>query len=270
MKRIPASFKAKAIQLPKRSPRRWLLVGVQGETGTGKSEFVLSAPDPLFVLNYDNGLRLLIDKHLESGWDKVVGVHTVSLSPAINQARDMEKLKEAQDKFLAAAQDPDVRSLAIDQGAQLWEHVRRAVHGKLTQVPPIMYAASNATFKWFVDTADHFHKNLIITWPMTDEYVLTKRYNKQRRGYEEVEAKSGRRVRRGKGDAEEMVELHIQLTKDVNVREVPDKFSLTILKCRHNTTLEGEELPGMIFPDCLTFTGLMQYVFPQSKPGEWE
>jgi hypothetical protein len=264
-KRVPRCFQTAQIERPKRSVRRHLLVGVEGETGTGKSTFVLDAPDPMFILNYDNGLRLILDNRLDEGWDHVVGIHTVKLPPTVNKDADKKLLEEAQKKYLAAAQDPDVRTLAIDTGKQLWEHVRRAVLGQLLQVPPILYTGANATFKWFMETADYYKKNLIVTWPMGDEYVG----GKDKKG-NPIEIKSGKRVRSGKGDAEEMVELHIRMEKDINIPEVPDKFSLRILKCRPNTALEGEVIEGMLEPECLGFVGLAMKVFPASKRSEWE
>lgn len=262
MKQIPQCFRKNHIPSPEVPEVRRLMVSTEGLEGTGKTEFLLSTPDPLFILNYDDGLEGVVEKHLGT---KVIGVHTVRLSPVIDKSKDGALLSHVQRIWEDACKDPGVRTVGIDTGPNLWEHIRRAEFGRLEKVPPVLYTGANACFRWFIDMAFLNNKNLVVTHFMKDEYV---RGTKKVKGEDtEVELRTGKKIRAGFSNMEYRIQVNLRHLKDPDVREVPDKFSIQVLKCRPNTNVEGMVLEGAL-GEC-SFPMLAQYVFPDSTMEDW-
>ena len=149
-----------------------LILAVVGKEGQGKTHFSLTAPGPIVTFNADFGLEGVVHKFLDQ--DKVILEYAVPMPNP--QSKDVEKEAEKVWDDLDAAftevlGNPSIRTIVFDTATELWEVVRLAYLGKLTEVMPHHYAGVNAQFRRFLKRADKTDKNLILLHTMKEIYV---------------------------------------------------------------------------------------------------
>ena len=72
-----------------------------------------------------------------------------------------------------ALAEPAVRTISVDTATELWELLRMARFGKLTQVMPYQYGPVNAEFRSLIRMAYASDKNLILLHKMRKVYKAT-------------------------------------------------------------------------------------------------
>lgn len=214
-----------------------LIVSVEGMDKQGKTHFALTAPAPLVFFNFDIGLEGVLHKHLGNGRD--IYVQDVRL-PAVKDTGDYNYLS-ALETFKRAYVDtmamPEVQSIVIDTATELWELMRMARFGKLTQVMPHHYGPVNAEYREILRMAYDSDKNLILVHKVKAEYVNDKN--------------TGNMVRSGFKDTGFMVQVNA-----LSYRDEDDAFHLEVLNCRHNPQARGMDLEG----DMVNFDMLKELV----------
>ena len=234
-----------------------ILLSVDGHPKSGKTEFGLSMPGDLFVLNLNWGLAGVIEKHVKTGKriyvadiqipfskDLPGGGFTVLSSAAADQWRKailtlQEAIKEA-----------DVKSIFIDMGTELWDLLRIARLGKLAQVLPVQYAAVNAEFRQLLQLLLTCKKNVVLSHKVKPEYV-----NDQ---------KTNRFERAGFGDIGFDVQAELRADRDLKA-DGNDQFTLTFGDCRANKDLKGQTLRGT---DC-NFLTVVSLIYPDTTEKDW-
>uniref|UniRef100_A0A6H2A3W1 Putative ATPase domain containing protein n=1 Tax=viral metagenome TaxID=1070528 RepID=A0A6H2A3W1_9ZZZZ len=149
-----------------------LILAVVAQEGQGKTHFSFTAPDTIVTFNADFGLEGVIHKFIQQG--KTILEYQVPMPNP--QSRDVEKEAQKVWDDLEAAYDeclrnPSVRTIIFDTATEIWEVVRLAYLGKLTEVMPHHYTAVNAQFRRFLKRADKTDKNLILLQKMKPTYV---------------------------------------------------------------------------------------------------
>lgn len=277
---LPASFLRDGfLPLPQVRKRPRLMIGTDGRTNTGKTEFILSAPGPGIVLCVDRGYDSMLDNpdppptRRGDFAFKVVPFagSTQSNRPAFYQEYWIAFLKV----YLAAIANPDARTVALDGDADSWELQRLAEHGKLTGVyPATEYKDVYAARRVMINRAWESGKIIIATNRVSDEWKVLRKPNGDvilDENGKEKKDKTGKDVRKGFPDQDYLWQLQItHLYRPPGISAVTKRpyarsWGLRITKCKVNTLHQGTELWGA---DC-NFQGLVSLVYPGISLKEW-
>jgi hypothetical protein len=200
-----------------------MIVSVCGLEKQGKTHFALTAPGPIAYFNADIGMEGVVGKFISA---KQVLVKEVFVPT------DKDKAMVVVDGFRAAYKavlaSRKIRSIVWDTATELWELLRVARFGKLTQVMPLMYGPVNAEYRGWLRDAYDSDKNLILLHKMKPVYVNDKR--------------TAEYDRSGFSDTGFLVQVNAQVYRDS-----PDDggtFNLFIKDCRQNPDLAGQVLSG--------------------------
>lgn len=227
-----------------------ILICTEGQQKTGKTEFGLSMPDGTFILNLNHGFEGVIEKHVKTGREYYMKSLQIPFSNLPGQGfvilstEAATVWKEAVLSVREAIADPDIKSIFIDTGSELWDLLRIARLGKLAQVIPIQYAAVNAEFRQLEQLLLCSGKYVVMSHKTKPEYVNDQKTNKfERAGFGDVGFDS---------QVELLFERDVKKTGD-------DQFSVTFLECRANKDLKGHVLIGKD----VNFSMVMRLIYPE-------
>lgn len=236
-------------------PKPRLIVSVEGLDKVGKTAFALSAPGPIAYLETDMGTEGVIEKFQA---DKVI------LSPAAYESRfeggaaknDAEKEFNRFEKEFRLAL-ANTRSVVIDTASDIWEMLRMARFGKLTQVKPHHYAPVNAEYKDLITSAYDSEANLILLHKLKATWA---------EGSDGKSSKTGQFERQGFADTGYLVQVNVRCWREEE-REPGDLgFRMQVLNCRSNPEIAGEVLAN----EMITFQTLGMLAKPDVDPSVWE
>jgi len=230
---------------PNVNPR--LIMAVCGLEKQGKSHFTLTAPAPIAIYNLDLGFEGVVNKFTATKQIMECGLHV---------PRDADQATAMWDKFEKsyywALGEPSIRTVVIDTASELWELIRMARFGKLTQVMPYMYGPVNAEFRTILRAAYGSDKNLILSHKMRKVY--------------KGDNWTGAYERAGFGDTGFLVQVNTQIYRDLpDDSGTPAEFHLYIKDCRQNGDLLGVTLSGAL----CTFPVLASMVLPDVDVDYW-
>ena len=217
--------------------RTRLTMAVDGVEKCGKTHFSLTAPGPIAIQSVDMGLEGVIQKFqddkeiwlAERRMDLPNGTLLKELSLEETSSAAQKCIKEIISDYRDALSDPNIRTIIWDSATEVWEILRLARFGKLTQVKPHHYGPVNAEYKDLLRLANDSDKTLILLHQMKDEYVNDKR--------------TGQYKRSGMSNTGFLVQVGGQCWKS-NGDGMDKKFHFTVNDCRFNSELEGLEFVG--------------------------
>lgn len=257
---------------------RRLMIGTEGLTDTGKTEFILSCPGPGIIICMDRNFDAMLDNPNPPASrrdDFAFKVISAPLSTSAAQDEYVKYFTDYRTQLYKAIANADARTVAIDGDSDSWELERLAAHGKLTGVFPQtrytdVYARRRAMIAKLWDSG----KIIIATNKMKAEYKTIR----DRDGNvilddkgEEKREKTGEFERQGFPDQNYLWQIqlrHLRRPAGVNPKTkkaYPQSWGIKILKCKANTEMEGAELWGA---DCC-FPSLVEFVYPNIQPAEW-
>lgn len=254
-----------------------LLVGIDGESDTGKSEFCLSAPGPGLAVMVDRNFDAMLDNPtppLSRRPDFGVKVIKFPLQTTVQQAVFLEYFNMFRDWFYKALDNPDATTVIIDGDSDSWELQRLAAFGKLANVwPQTKYSDVYTVRRAMIARAWDSGKIVLATNKLKDEYetVLDADGNPVKDGDQDKRQKTGRKERQGFPDTNYLWQIQIRTLykpptfNTVLKRNTPGRWGLSIIKCKANTTLVGTELWD---GDC-NFKGLVQTCYPNIPLEDW-
>jgi hypothetical protein len=241
----------------KRTLRR-LIMSARAVEKSGKTHFALTAPDPIAVLNTDIGLEGVVEKFIDSG--KTIYATEVRM-PLLGKKVDQQLVaKEAEERFnilmadfKAALADKTIRTVVFDSATQVWELLRLARFGKLTQVMPQHYTAVNTEYEQLMREAYASDKNLILLHKMKDEWLDNNR--------------TGKKELAGYKDTPFLTQLNVLLTRHDREDGVEGSdFRLKVLDCRQNPEINNLVLEN----ENATFPMLGQLIYPDTSAEDWQ
>lgn len=198
-----------------------LIAHVMGREKSGKTNFSLTAPDPIILFDFDYGLEGVVHKFATSKkiYTSEYRIHEISPGKFV---AEWDRFKN---EFKIALNDPEVRSVVWDTGTEVWELLRMARFGKLTQVMPHNYGPVNAEMRGLIRDAYSSDKNFIIVNKMTEQYLNDKPTGKfVFQGFKDIPYSS-------------QINIHTQRNED-------NEFQATIVDCRQNAAVMGIVLEG--------------------------
>ncbi len=223
-----------------------LIMSVSGLEKQGKTHFGLTAPGPIAVFDTDVGDEGVVHKF--------AGKEIYTIDIGVPAEEESEEADEIWGKFrkgyYAALEDESVRTLVMDTATELWELLRLARFGKLTQVMPYQYGPVNAEYRRLLRDSYKYDKNVILLHKMKAKYVNDKRTAEYERA--------------GFNDTGFLVQLNAQVWR-YGVED-GGEFVITINDSRHNPDLIGEALEGLM----CNFQTLAMMVMPEVDGDVWE
>lgn len=236
------------------------IVGLSiGEVGSGKTAFWLSAPGPIVVFSFDQGLEGVIED-----FQKVKDIYVKEYEWMPTEDTSQEEAVELRDVFSedfeAALQN--ARTLVVDKETMLWELMRYAEFGAPNDAPR-NYPALNQRMRRLLNMPKATDVNFGIIEGMKDQWVTRGKADGGTKG-----VNTGARIRKGFDEADELV--HVVLT---HVRE-NGEFQYTVGKSRGpgGHTVQDQTFIVATDPEekLNAFKEFGMRIFPESSDSDWE
>ena len=156
--------KAGFIEAKERADQPRIIMSVVGLEKQGKTHFALSAPGPISMFSTDVGEEGVVCKF----WDEKE-IHIMDISPANeDEPEDAdEEFARFHKAYMAMLRGDEVRTILVDTATEIWELLRMARFGRLTQVMPYQYGPVNKEYRLLIRAAYNHDKNLILLHKMT-------------------------------------------------------------------------------------------------------
>ncbi len=250
--------------------RRRLILSIEGDEKTGKNNFAFTAPGPIAVFSFDNGLEGVVEKFVNGTAEvggiripkKVIYVKEMDTPPtATGGSRntvsigvpgfDYTAMWEGFVRDYRALLKAGVRTVIWDTATEIYELQRLYRFGKLSEVPSNMWGPLKAEYRELIRNAYDSHTNLILLHKTAPEYVNDKR--------------TGKRLISGLTDIGFVVQVNLK-TFRVDNEDGGSDYSVKVLDCRQNGQLNGKVYEGVM----TTFPWLAVDVIEDSGLEEWE
>lgn len=259
--------------------RPGVMIQSQGQTDSGKSEFMFSMPGPAVCHAVDPHYDALADnpnpppsRRLDEWFIKEYKAPT----SAMQGINFLATWQEYVDSFYKSLSNTDAMTVAVDGDAYTWNWQRMAFLGKLQGVMSLQYVEVNAARIALLTRAFQCGKHIIFTNTVTPEYVdeldaMGKPVKDEKGRNKRV--KSGEFEKQGFDGGDYLFDIRIQhMVKDAREVEVkgrtvslPREWGIKILKAKANPAMVGEELWG----DLCNFESLMALLYPDVESQEW-
>ena len=201
---------------------------IAGREKQGKTNFALTAPDPIAHFNLDVGLEGVIEKFRK---DKVIYTHDYPYRTEMG-ASTMAIAQPIWEKFKADYKfflnSKEIRTIVWDTESEAFDLLRYARLGTLALPRDVSYKYGpvNAEFREMIRTAFASDKNLIIIKKMKDEYIK--------------DVRTGGDEPAGFKDMSYLVQVNL-----IDYRDGLDgPFHIQVENCRQNPDVAGMDLEG--------------------------
>lgn len=239
--------KAGFIEAKERELQPRIIMSISGLEKQGKTHFALTAPGPIAMFSTDIGEEGVVSKFI-SGKD----IYIMDISTAGEEEDEAgEEYDRFHESYISMLRGNDVRTIIIDTATEIWELLRIAKFGKLTQVMPYMYGPVNKEYRLLVKESYNYNKNLILLHKMKAKYINDKR--------------TGDYERAGFNDTGFLVQVNAQVYR--YSPEEGGEFALYVKDCRQNPDLAGEEFMGEVM---CNFPFVANMILPDVDPSNWE
>jgi hypothetical protein len=253
-----------------------------GLEGSGKTDFALTGPEPIYYYGIDPNVKSVIKK-----WQKRKEIYiNLFRAPAISFAKDRDDVKDVAqpewDRFLdsyrAVAEedvDPPAATVVLDTATEFRELQLLSEFGKAIQIPQQLYTPVNAVYQDLVKAmkACPSLKVLVLLHRVKDVYET--KIVKTRSGKEEKsERVPGKYERQGYNKTGNLVECEVLLKHDIEQGdELADRFGLEWWKCTPRPILTGEEAFGVVGRRDPIRVASVKYIvreaYPDMDTDEW-
>lgn len=299
MANLPLSFARDGfrdyVEITKARKYRRLMIGTEGESESGKTEFMASAPGPGVVVCIDRGHEAMLENPnppstRRNDYAYVPLQIPVQQSALGDKAHWVEAWRSFRSIVYKALDNPDCKTVGIDTDSASWELQQLAEFGRTRSIMPLMTVDVKAARRAFITRCYDSGKNIIGSNMLKDEWVdvLDEDGNPKidDKGKKEQQT-SGRRKRQGFPDQDYLWQIQLRhmskpgelirvggktITLRDKVIEIggkmvkgPTEYGIKILKCKVRSDVVGEELWG---EDC-NFAGLVQLIYPDTPLSEW-
>ena len=273
---------------------RRLMIGTDGWTNTGKTEFALSAPGPKVIIPIDCSYDSILDNPYPPKSRRLDDATFDDIKIPMNHTLKQEQYKEYfvafRKRLYVLLEVPEIRTIIIDGDSDSYELQLLAEYGRTSQIHPMQYPLSDGPRRAMVKRCWESKKIIIATSKLKDKYEnsideATGKPLLDDKGKNVQHRVPGEYKRQGFRDQDYLWQIQIRhlykppepidlsamkpLDRLRAAREGKNKtepqWGLRIMKCKSNTRLEGDELWG---DDC-NFKSLVQYIYPQVPLTEW-
>ncbi len=258
-----------------------LLIGTEGMTDTGKTEFALSVPGIIQMISVDRNFQGVFDNPrppAARNQNVAIKVHQVPMAMTAKIPDYQKYYALVRDSFYGALEHPESQVVFMDGDSDFWELHILAHFGKTTSIyPQTRYAAPYAEKRAQIARAWDSGKIVICSNKVKDAYETVRKADgtpeKDPINGEDLRRKTGEKERQGFKDQDYLWDMQLRhmfqpaAIKTIGNRtvEVPAQWGIKITKCKHDMSKVGEEL----WADECNFKGLVSLVYPEVPLGRW-
>jgi len=224
----------------------------------------LTAPGPIAFFKFDLNSDVTLAKYATK---KQIYKREYDIpDPDDAKAKDKAELtiRQFQTEYAQVLSSGSVRSVIWDTATEIWEQIRLASFGRLTNIMPHHYVQVNNSFRGMIRAAFDSDVNLIMVHRLKDEWINVP---DPKTGGEKGK-RTGKKERAGFSDIGFACQVMVQTLFDNSNGAAP--FSMKILKCTQNPTLTGQVYSQLGDLRMNSFPILACDVFPGSALSEWE
>ncbi len=270
------------IKLPNGQFLKPLLIGSDGDTDSGKTEFAISIPGKGQVIAVDRNFSGVFDNPEPPDTRnpnvaiKVISVPLEGMMPVAECKPYFESIRDSYNKALS---NPDSTFVVLDGDSDFYELHTLVHYGKTKQIfPQTRWGELYAEKRIQIARAFDSGKIVLFTNRVRDEYepVLDANGNEQpdpANPKDVLKRKSGAKVAAGFKDHGYLYQVwltHLYRPKGVRMIgkrevEVPQQWGIRVGKCKHNMAMVGTELWG----DQCNFRGLVETLYPDVDIRRW-
>lgn len=186
---IPKSFETAGFYKPNQpKKRRRLMIGTEGVTDSGKTEFLLSAPGPGIIIAVDPTYEAALDNPKPPSsrrgnhifYDIKIPMSqmgTGSLGPALHgKYKDLQEMakdywNEFRNKVYEACAIEDALTVSIDGDSDTWNLQKLVDFGRIELILPRSTGPMKDTRRVFIYKMFHTGKNIVATNKLKAKYV---------------------------------------------------------------------------------------------------
>lgn len=223
---------------------RRICMSIEGQEKKGKTHFALTAPGPIVYFNLDYGLDRVRPEEKFPDLDlRVIDVPSVAKDGHPDAIADQAKKIWEWLKIQHVNALDSARTVVYDSFTEMWELVRLARFGKLTQVSPQHYGAVNREFHEFIREYNQRTANLLLLHKVMPAFE--NKTSLERKGFSHVGF-----------DVDDFVRVD---------RDETGKFFVEVIESGNNSALKRKVFkePNNTFPD------IAMAMFPMSTPLDW-
>ena len=230
-----------------------LMLCSAGHEKRGKTHWAFTMPSPIAVIASDTGTREVAAKWKRHG-KKILYYEFEVQRKSPDAAAHAKLWDDVEAAIRTVIRDTSIRGLLVDTGTEIWEQLRLARFGKLTQVMPHHYGPVNAEFRELLKAVQR-RPGLNSVWI----HKVKKEYKTNREG---KDSWSGKYERAGFTDFPFVADVIVEHYFEDTERE----FGTRVVDSRYETmTVNGMELTG----DMNNFATLGQLCFPETDEDYW-
>lgn len=223
------------------------VASVEGEVGTGKTHFCLTARGPHLVQNIDLGTEGVVEKFIDDGKtiydEKYVWLPGEEEDPTALKEAAIE-VRDKWEKDFRYAIDNGIGTVIWDTESRIWQVYRYAAWGGPNGDDIRDYDALNMRFEANIARAKQCEVNLFLIRSLKDKWGMVAKGNGGK-GF----GKGGREVW-GYEHLPSMMFMELSFRHDPKDEETyGDPYTIAIGKCRHNKNLSFTVQPRMTFPE---------------------
>lgn len=247
---MPANFKIVDTSVKKR-----MVLSIEGDWGTGKTDLALTAPGPIAFFKFDLNSDVTLAKYADK--KRIYKCEYEVPDPNVPNAQQLAESIARQfcADYSTVINNPEIRSVVWDTATEIWELIRLAAFGKLTNVMPHHYVQVNNGFRGLIRAAFDSNTNLVMIHRLKDEWV-----NYTSSDGKEKSKRSGRKERAGFSDVGFACQVMVQTF--FNQEEEDSPFQMKVLKCTQNPQITGQVYGQIADMRMNSFPILAMDVFP--------
>jgi len=254
---VPAGFVEVTDQIKKR-----MILSIEGDWGTGKTDLALTAPGPIAFFKFDLNTEVTLAKYARKKRIYMREYDVVDPNDRDAQTKAETMMKRFWLDYAACLESKTIRTVIWDTATEVWEQVRLAAFGRLTNIMPHHYVQVNNGFRNAIRAAFDSDTNLILIHRLKDEWVNVP---DPKDPTKEKGKRTGRKERAGFSDLGFAVQVMVQTFFD------PDDagFQVKVLKCTQNPILTHRVYAQVGDMRTNSFPCLATDVFPGTDLAEW-
>lgn len=262
-----------SFQVANQVAKRRLIVAVDGLEKEGKTNFSLTAPGPLAYQSIDIGDEGVVEKFQTEKKIYKADYAMPPLQKGVSPEQQMALMLPVWERFLedfrlavTKVKTGQVRTIIWDTASEVWEMMRVARLGKLTQVMPHNYVALNAEFRGLIREIYDSSANMVLLHKLKAEWKDNPATGKGN--------KTGGYERAGFADTGFLVQINVTAwrAKDPETGLRTGPFHITVRDCRQNPATAEQGGPvGLDLEDQMaSFAWLGVNVYPDTTLEDWQ
>jgi hypothetical protein len=214
-------------------PTGRIIVSVCGDEKTGKDHFGLTFPEPIYLHSFDQGLEGVINKFAKEK-EIFVAEYELEIQPGEAEPKQVAEganlvWENFRTNYRDSLEQCGEGTVILDTDTEVYELLRLARFGRLTQVMPHHYGPVNSEFRDLIRSAYDHKCNLFLIGRMSDEWIN----DASGKGN-----KTGNRIRRGFGDLPYLTQVNA-ICERVDLEGGGSDFQVTIDSCRFTPSANG-------------------------------